>query len=294
MSLQICQPGILAPLAAVGRSLAFRLKPDAPLQASLCRLRDGFDPDWGVLGFGLPLTRALSSEILGLRAFPALAGPGCSVPSTQQAAWVMLRGEDRGMLFDHSERVLKMLEGSLELDDATDTFRYGAGRDLTGYEDGTENPHGDEARNAACAGGEGPLAESSFAAVQRWAHDLRQFRSFPPERRDHIIGRRASDNEELDSAPETAHVKRTAQESFEPAAFMVRRSMPWATAHQQGLEFIAYTRSLDSFDTMLSRMAGLEDGIVDALFTFSRPLTGGYYWCPLVKDGSLHLRALGL
>jgi putative iron-dependent peroxidase len=44
---------------------------------------------------------------------------------------------------------------------------------------------------------------------------------------DHAVGRRRSDNEELDDAPESAHVKRTAQESFEPEAFVVRRSMPW-------------------------------------------------------------------
>jgi len=41
-------------------------------------------------------------------------------------------------------------------------------------------------------------------------------------------------------------------------------------------------------------MAGLDDGIVDALFTYSRPVTGAYFWCPPLKDGKLDLRALGL
>jgi len=53
----------------------------------------------------------------------------------------------------------------------------------------------------------------------------------------------------------------------------------------QGLEFIAYGKSLDAFEQVLRRMAGLDDGIADALFTFSRPVTGGYYWCPPVKSG---------
>ena len=35
-----------------------------------------------------------------------------------------------------------------------------------------------------------------------------------------------------------------------------------------------------------------EDGIVDGLFRFTRPLTGGFYWCPPVADGRLDLRAL--
>ncbi len=55
---------------------------------------------------------------------------------------------------------------------------------------------------------------------------------------------------------------------------MVRRSMPWTTAQAQGLEFIA-GKSLDAFEQVLRRMAGVGDGIADALFTFSRPVTGG-------------------
>ncbi|KAA0210463.1 MAG: peroxidase, partial [Proteobacteria bacterium] len=38
----------------------------------------------------------------------------------------------------------------------------------------------------------------------------------------------------------------------------------------------------------------LEDGIEDALFRFTRPETGAYYWCPPVHDGRLDLSALKL
>jgi putative iron-dependent peroxidase len=125
-------------------------------------------------------------------------------------------------------------------------------------------------------------------------HDLARFRGFDDERRDMLIGRRADNNEEIEDAPESAHVKRTAQEDFDPPAFMVRRSMPWANATQEGLEFIAQVESLDRFEIMMRKMVGLEDGIVDGLFTFSRPVTGGYYWCPPVADGKLDLEALAI
>jgi putative iron-dependent peroxidase len=184
--------------------------------------------------------------------------------------------------------------GVFELDDAKDTFRYRDGRDLTGYEDGTENPRDDAARAAALLATGQYLKGSSFVVVQRWTHDLDRFNAFPGERRDNIIGRYASDNEEIATAPPSAHVKRTAQESFEPAAFMVRRSMPWADAFDQGLEFVSFVHSLDLIERMFKRMIGLEDGIVDALFTFSRPVTGGYYWCPPISNGRLDVRALGI
>jgi putative iron-dependent peroxidase len=41
-------------------------------------------------------------------------------------------------------------------------------------------------------------------------------------------------------------------------------------------------------------MLGLEDGIRDALFRFSRPQTGATYWCPGLRDGRLDLRILGI
>ena len=89
-------------------------------------------------------------------------------------------------------------------------------------------------------------------------------------------------------------MKRTAQESFTPEAFVLRHSMPWADATRAGLVFVAFGRSLDAFEAQLKRMAGEEDGTVDALFTFTRPVTGAYFWCPPVRNGRLDLRAIGL
>ena len=60
--------------------------------------------------------------------------------------------------------------------------------------------------------------------------------------------------------------KRTVQESFEPEAFVVRRSVPWADKGGEGLMFVAFGQSLDAFEAQLRRMAGQEDGILDGLF----------------------------
>ena len=114
------------------------------------------------------------------------------------------------------------------------------------------------------------------------------------EQQDNAIGRRKSDNEELADAPESAHVKRTAQESFSPEAFILRRSMPWVEDTEAGLNFVAFGKSYDAFEAQLNRMVGHEDGISDAMFTFTRPVTGYYFWCPPIKDGKLDFSTLGL
>lgn len=85
----------------------------------------------------------------------------------------------------------------------------------------------------------------------------------PRQQQDHTIGRERGSNEEIDDAPESAHVKRTAQESFEPEAFVLRRSMPWAEGNEGGLVFTAFGHSLDAFEAQLRRMSGAEDGITE-------------------------------
>lgn len=288
------QPAILSGPQPVGRSLTFRLAPNIDPRPALARLRDDFGLESGVVGLGPSLVRAVGRQVDGLRPFPALAGPGVSVPSTQQALWIYLRATGRGAIFDATERAQALVGGALVLDDALDTFVYREGRDLSGHLDGTENPQGAAAVAAAVASGAPGFGGSSFVAVQRWTHDLTAFRNIPRERRDLVVGRRIDDNEEIADAPPSAHVKRTAQESFSPPAFMVRRSMPWATAREQGLEFVAFVESLDRFERQLVRMMGLEDGVIDGLFSFSRPTTGGYYWCPPVAGGRLDLTLLGV
>jgi putative iron-dependent peroxidase len=195
----------------------------------------------------------------------------------------------------HGRAIENALGSAFRLDRVVDGFKYDRGLDLSGYEDGTENPKGDDAVAAAIVGGRGPgLDGSSFVAVQQWIHDLDHFESLSPDERDNIVGRRLSDNEEIEDAPPSAHVKRTAQESFEPEAFVVRRSMPWADAIGEGLMFVAFGKSLDAFEAQLRRMVGEEDGITDGMFRFSRPISGSYFWCPPVADGKLDLRALSV
>jgi len=294
------QPGILLPVPARCRYLTFGLVPGADPTDALRRLKEYGVDEGMVVGLGKSVVSVLGKEVEGLRPFPSLVGPGVDIPATPSALWVWLRGDDPGKLVHAANELKRLLSPAFRVDEVVDGFKHdetpeGMGRDLSGYEDGTENPEDDEALDAAVVRGVGSAMDgSSFVAAQRWIHELGIFQDMSPHDRDHVIGRRISDNEELEDAPESAHVKRTAQEDFEPEAFVVRRSMPWADANNEGLEFVAFGATLDSFEAQLTRMSGLEDGTVDALFRFSRPVTGAYFWCPPVTDGKLNLTALEL
>ena len=290
------QRAILEPIPSVARYLTMELAPGVDARAALNRLAACLDASRAVVGIGRSLVLALGRDVPGLRDFPARAAAGIEVPSTPGALWCWLRGDDRGELVHRTRAVEAAVAPAFRTVAIIDAFRYGSSRDLTGYEDGTENPQGDAAVAAATLDGAGPgLDGSSFVAVQQWLHDLDRFAAMSRDEQDATVGRRRDDNEEIDDAPPSAHVKRTAQESFDPDAFVVRRSMPWADGARSGLVFVAFGRSFDAFEAQMRRMAGEEDGITDALFGFTRPLTGAYFWCPPVgPTGKLDLRALGL
>ena len=292
-----CQPGILHELPKHSRYLSFEIQPDISteqVRSALTELKDQVDGDRVVIGFGSSLLNILGAKITGMRNLPTMSGPGFDIPSTPTALWCWLRGDDRGKLFHASREIENSLFPAFIPANVLDGFMFADSRDLSGYEDGTENPKGEEAIDAAIINGQGAgMDGSSFVAVLQWLHDLDVFQDKSIEEQDDIIGRHISDNEEFDEAPESAHVKRTAQESFEPEAFILRRSIPWVDGTDAGLNFVAFGKSFDAFEAILNRMVGKEDGITDALFSFTRPVSGAYFWCPPVKQGKLDLSLLG-
>ena len=283
------QPGIALEVPAQARHLTFRLAPQcsrSQLKLALGKLRC----DAGVVaGLGQTTLSTLGLSVSGLRPFEALCGCGVSVPSTPSALWLWLRGEDRGALFHAGRELTAALGPTFIQESAVETFRYSTGRDLTGFEDGTENPKGAKAAKAAFA-----ADGSSFVAVQRWVHDLGAFGAMSDAQRNHVIGRDLKSNLELKQAPRQAHVKRTAQEDFDPPAFILRRSMAWVEGNEAGLQFLAFGHSTRAYEALLKRMLGMDDGLVDNLFQISRPVSGAFFWCPPVRGGRLDLAASGL
>jgi porphyrinogen peroxidase len=276
------------PMAAV--SLEWRHRGDA---AALWRCVQALHAPHAVIGIGAPLAAAVGAPVAGLRPFQRLQRGRYTMPATQHDLWALVTAGDAGQAFERADALIAALMACAELVEATPLFNYRRGRDLSGYQDGTENPKGDAAWEAALVP-DGAFAGSSHVLVQRWLHFRDRFAGLPPGAADLVVGRRLSDDEEIAEAPESAHVKRTAQEDFEPPAFMLRRSMPWGEGRRQGLQFIAYVADPSANQRQLERMMGLEDGLQDALLAHSQAETGANYWCPPWDGQRLRLPAVPL
>ncbi len=291
MSLATCQPAIVAPPPLSARFVSFRVREGARVEGALKRLSARAHDPKTVVGFGSPLLVELAVQVEGLRSFPHGMA---QFPSTQVALWLVLGHADRSLMFDAGRAFGALVQDAFAIVEEIDAFQYRDGRDLSGFEDGTENPKGEAAVAAAIIRQRGAgLDGGSFVAVQRWVHDLGALETMTLHVRENVVGRRLESNEEIPDAPPSAHVKRTAQESFEPEAFVLRRSMPYGGIAEHGLYFVAYGESLNRFERQLHRMSGREDGTLDGLLSFTRAVTGSYFFCPPLAAGKLDLRAFG-
>jgi putative iron-dependent peroxidase len=161
-------------------------------------------------------------------------------------------------------------------------FVYLDSRDLTGFVDGTENPPVEEAPEVAAVA-EGPGAGGSHVILARWVHDLTGFEALEVGAQERVIGRTKPDSVELadDVKPATAHIARVVIEVDGEELEIYRRSTPYGTVREHGLQFLAFSADPDRFDQMLARMFGTSgDGLRDELTEFSRPVTGAYYFAP--------------
>ncbi len=291
----MAQSGILSSETHLARYMLFNLLDIDAVKNCLEQLNEYVDAGSVVVGLGLSLIKAFNREISGLHNMPVNTAAGLDIPSTPYAMWLWLRGQDSGELFHRSRKLEEIFGSAFELVEVVDSFQYDNNRDLSGYEDGTENPQGDDAVSAAIVTDQGVgLDGSSFVAVQQWLHNFEVLDLMTEKEKDNSIGRHIINNEEFDEAPEFAHVKRTAQENFEPEAFILRRSMPWAEGMSAGLMFVAFGKSFAAFEAQLNRMLGHDDDIQDAIFNFTKPISGAYFWCPPMKNKKLDLTALNI
>ena len=295
MILDMHQQAVLDPISKTAKYMFYSIRDHEKISEKLYILKRLIDGKSALLGIGYDIVDSLGKNVPGLEKFPDFNSKHVNIPETQHSLWIWLKDEDAGKNFHQARVIHELLKDTFYLEEMVDAFSYCDRTDLSGFEDGTENPEGDDAKDAGIVSD--PLKGlhgSSFVAVQKWQHDFKWLNRVSQAEKEETIGRSLDDNHEFEDAIASAHVRRTAQESFEPEAFMFRNSMPWSEGFEGGLMFVAFGKSFYAFDVQMRKMVGQDDDIVDGLFKFSRPLTGSYFWCPPFTLGRLDLSLLGI
>ncbi len=271
------QSGIFA--AAAAHQLALEFRAPALDAAALAAVRGTLSGDH-VLALGPGAYRRLGGEA-AVADLAEIKG----VARTPRDLLVWLQGARRDEHFDVARAAAGVLGGGCALEVAG--FVYRDSRDLTGFVDGTANPQGERAVEAALVPAGLPGAGGSHVLTQKWRHDLDAFHALPVVEQERTIGRTKADSVELtgDAMPADSHVSRTDAVCGGVAQKIYRRSFPWGGAAEHGLYFLAFSCEASRLEFLLRRMFGATaDGVRDRLTAFSKPVSGALWFAPSLEE----------
>ncbi|WP_432976163.1 Dyp-type peroxidase [Dactylosporangium sp. CA-233914] len=281
------QPGIFAAALAEHAYLEFDRRPGVDareLFAALTAVGEPM-PAAGAINVVVGVRPSLWEPVVATDFTEPVAGPdGFTMPATQHDAWLWLSGADRTALFDYTRAALAVLDPVAICASEVSGWVYHHDRDLTGFIDGTENPPRSLAPTVAAVA-EGPAAGCCVALIQQWRHDSGAFEVLSVAEQEAVIGRTKADSVELDDAhkPPTSHVARTVIEKDGEELKIFRRNTAYGSVREHGTMFVGFCAQQYPLAEMLRRMAGVGDGVRDALTRYTAPVTGAYYVIPPVE-----------
>jgi porphyrinogen peroxidase len=289
---RVPQPGIFALGTRSHHHLQFDVGSDiSAVIPAVERIRDAATSVAGVnvvVGFGPRVWSQLAPGEVpdGLSDFEAIDGAGDFViPAAQHDLWLWLHSFGPDAVFNIARL------SALELGDIANVvleqpaFTYQASQDLTGFEDGTENPPIDQAPSLATVPDGQPGSGGSIVLVQRWVHDLDGIEALELSDREQVIGRTLQGSVEIedDRRSPRAHISRVVIEDDKGEELEVfRRSVAYGGVKEHGLMFVAFSTDRARLQEMLQRMAGVGDGVRDRLTEFSTPVESAWYYTPPV------------
>jgi porphyrinogen peroxidase len=241
-----------------------------------------------VAGFGSDAWEPIfgKSRPKELHPFRAIRSGERHAVSTPADVLFHIRAKEMDLCFELVTQIMDRIGGSLSAVDETHGFRYFDDRDLLGFVDGTENPRGNVALDAALVGQEdAAFAGGSYVIIQKYLHDVGKWNALSTEEQERIIGRKKlSDIELSDSVkPSFAHNALTTIVEGGQELKILRDNMPFGQpAHGEfGTYFIGYSRSPRVTEQMLENMfVGRPPGNYDRLLDFSRAVTGSLFFAP--------------
>jgi putative iron-dependent peroxidase len=242
-----------------------------------------------VIGFRPELWRSVAphespGHLTGFNA-PLAGSVDYAMPATQADLWLWIAGSSYDVAFDVARDAIAKLAAVAVLERELSGWSYRHSRDLTGFEDGTENPALIVAPHIVTIPDGAAGAGGSILLYQQWRHTSAAWEALPDEAQERVIGRTKPGSIELaeDVMPPDSHVARTTVEEDGEERKIFRRNTAYGSVSDHGTVFVGFSPDQDRLDRMLRRMAGTEDGLRDALTRYTTPLPGAYYFVPSLE-----------
>jgi len=216
---------------------------------------------------------------------PLVGADGYTMPATQADIFIWVAGASYDGVFDVATAIVESLNPVAAPVRELTGWAYQHNRDLTGFQDGTENPSLVDAPGMVLIPDGEPGAGGCILLLQKWKHNADAWRALPVAEQERVIGRTKADSIELPGnlMPADSHVSRNTLDEKGTELKIFRRNTAYGSVSDHGTIFVGFAQDRHRLQRMLERMAGVGDGVRDALTRFTMPLTGAYYFIPALS-----------
>ncbi len=246
-----------------------------PDTGASCVMGIGYDA-WELLDLPEPRPKELEN-------FAPVIGEKHTAVATKGDLHFHLRGSGSSICYDMASAIANVMKPVADCVEEVHGFRYWDGRSILGFVDGTENPEGKQRAyfglvdddDLAYKGG-------SYLFVQKYIHDLNNFKALPVEEQEKVFGRYKQSDVEMpdDVKPDNSH---SALANVGDDFKIIRDNMPFGNiaTNEMGTYFIAYASTFSTVNKMLNNMfIGNPPGNYDRLLDFSTAKTGSLFFVP--------------
>lgn len=223
-----------------------------------------------------------------LGSFPELRDGDRQAPRESVDLLLCIRSDRYDVNFQSARTFLEWLGHDVELLDEIRTFRFMDGRDLTGFIESPDNPHGMRRRQFATIKAEDDkhFAGGAYLLMQKFRHDLRRWEQLSVDMQEHVMGRQKITGERISEAVlslVTHAQKSRLVDAHDQPLLLLRQNMPWGDLREQGLLAMYFSGDAQHLVQWLKqRYIADNDGDYDPLLDYVEAVANGSYFAPSI------------
>eukprot|EP00811_Abedinium_folium_P002808 NODE_12582_length_1215_cov_11.340074.p1 GENE.NODE_12582_length_1215_cov_11.340074~~NODE_12582_length_1215_cov_11.340074.p1 ORF type:complete len:341 (-),score=102.83 NODE_12582_length_1215_cov_11.340074:101-1123(-) len=229
--------------------------------------------------------------------FRSVDGSGKEAKGTQEEMLLWFNSSKKDDVWKTQFALREALKGHMRVARETMTFILGDSLDMTGFTDGTGNPHESRDIEVGIVPDGEPGAGGSHIIAQRWIHDLQSWNKLPVAMQEKIFGRTKDTSKLLPELADYSHLAHhdlrlggaPGDQSLPKRHEITRRSTPYAFPAPPtggdgivGLYFIGFCKDQAPLVERMRAMYGCDGQVRDRLTDFSTPASGSFYFAPAV------------
>lgn len=222
-----------------------------------------------------------SSIPSGLKSFPHITHDEYAMPSQPVDLLIQIRSDRLDVIHLFASNILTLFSSDIELVEQVKCFRFLDGRDFNGFKYASDTPRGRAKMNAALVSSDSQFVQGSYIHVQRYRHNLVEWKKLSVTEQEQIIGRTRLENELIMPVSASSHANKIELKNQSGQPILLHQGMPYGDMYEQGMLLVTCSNDGDAFEVLTKARLG-DSQSYDAWLDFTQADMGSAFFAPSI------------